>query len=83
MTFDGNEFTVVGLTGLDKIKDDRERFKTIEKRQKEIVAACEKDRAGIRCSTASFYEGWQWLAGPTALGSPVPWIASSVAAVAR
>lgn len=45
--------------GLDKIKDDRERWKTIEKRQKEIVAACEKDRPGIRCSTASFYEGAQ------------------------
>lgn len=45
--------------GLDAIKDDKQRFKTIEKRQKEIVAACEKDRPSIRCSVSSFYEGAQ------------------------
>lgn len=45
--------------GLDAIKDDKQRFKTIEKRQKEIVAACEKDRPSIRCSASSFYEGAQ------------------------
>ncbi len=43
--------------GLAEIKDDRARWKEIEKRQKEIVAACEKDRAGVRCSASSFYEG--------------------------
>lgn len=43
--------------GLAKITDDKVREKTIEKHQKEIVAACEKDRPGIRCSVASFYEG--------------------------
>jgi hypothetical protein len=54
-----SEVTEKVRAGLDKIKDDRERFKAIEKRQKEIVAACEKDRPGIRCSAASFYEGAQ------------------------
>jgi hypothetical protein len=43
--------------GLDKIGDDRARYKEIEKRQKEIVAACEKDHKELRCSVASFYEG--------------------------
>ena len=42
---------------IETVKDDRERFKAIERRQKETVAACEKDRPGIRCSVASFYEG--------------------------
>jgi hypothetical protein len=43
--------------GLEKITDDRARYKAIETRQKEIVAACEKGRPEIRCSAASFYEG--------------------------
>ncbi len=47
--------------GLDAITDDAKRFKTLENRQKEIVAACEKDRPGIRCSVASFYEGQQFF----------------------
>ena len=45
--------------GIAKLADDRLRFKTIEKRQKELVAACEKGHAGLRCSVASFYEGAQ------------------------
>lgn len=45
------------LNGTDKITDDRARFLAIEKKQKEIVAACEKDRPGTRCTVASFYEG--------------------------
>jgi hypothetical protein len=45
--------------GIAKVADDKARFKTIEKRQKELVAACEKGRAGLRCSVASFYEGAQ------------------------
>jgi hypothetical protein len=49
------------LSGVDKIKDDLERFKKIESRQKELVAACEKDRPGIRCSVPSFYEGAQFF----------------------
>ena len=47
------------LDGTAKLADDKARFKTIEKHQKELVAACEKGRAGLRCSVASFYEGAQ------------------------
>lgn len=47
--------------GLEALPDDRKRYKTIEKRQKEIVAACEKGRAGLRCSVSSFYEGAQYF----------------------
>ena len=47
------------MDGVAKLADDRQRFKTIEKRQKELVAACEKGHAGTRCNVASFYEGAQ------------------------
>ncbi|MBX3205029.1 MAG: S46 family peptidase [Labilithrix sp.] len=56
--------------GLDKITDDLARYKEIEKRQKELVAACERGptagggqggRAGTRCSAAPFYERAQWF----------------------
>ena len=47
------------MDGVAKLGDDRQRYRTIEKRQKEIVAACEKGRAGLRCNVASFYEGAQ------------------------
>jgi hypothetical protein len=47
--------------GLDKIADDQARFKEIEKRQKALIAACEKDRPGTRCSAAPFYERSQWF----------------------
>ncbi len=53
------EVTSQVMDGVAKLADDRQRFKTIEKRQKELVAACEKGRAGVRCSVASFYEGAQ------------------------
>jgi hypothetical protein len=36
---------------------DQARYKTIEKNQKEVVAACEQDRKGVRCSVSSFNEG--------------------------
>ncbi len=45
------------MNGLDKVTDDRARFLAIEKKQKELVAACEKDRPGTRCTVASFYDG--------------------------
>jgi len=45
--------------GLAKIADDRARYRTIETRQKELVASCEKARK-VRCSVASFYEGAQY-----------------------
>jgi hypothetical protein len=45
--------------GLSKIEGDRQRFKAMEGRQKDLVSACEKGRPGIRCNVASFYEGAQ------------------------
>lgn len=47
--------------GLTKLADDRARYKTIEKREKEIIAACEKGHPGTRCNVASFYEGSQYF----------------------
>jgi hypothetical protein len=38
-------------------QSDVQRFRTLEKRQKEAVSACEKDRPGIRCSVPAFYDG--------------------------
>lgn len=43
--------------GLEKIKDDRARFKAIETREKALVAKCEKDKPGTRCNVSSFFEG--------------------------
>ncbi len=43
--------------GLDAIKDPVARKKESEKRSKELVAACEKDRPGIRCQVSSFFRG--------------------------
>jgi hypothetical protein len=56
-----SDITAKMRDGLDKIGDDRARYKEIEKRQKEAVAACEKDRPGTRCSATSFYERAQWF----------------------
>lgn len=39
---------------------DVDRQKTIERRQKEMVSACEKG-GGVRCQVASFFEGSQYL----------------------
>jgi hypothetical protein len=46
--------------GIEKISDDRARYKEIEKRQKEVVAACEKGRPATCCSVAPFYERAEW-----------------------
>ena len=43
--------------GLDAIKDPIARKDESEKRYKQLVAACEKDRPGIRCSVSSFFGG--------------------------
>ena len=49
------------LAGLAAIKDDTARHKTIETRQKQLVAECEKGHPELRCSAASFYEGAQFF----------------------
>jgi Peptidase S46 len=43
--------------GLDRIKDPLARKLEAEKRQKQLVATCEKDRPGIRCQVSSFFQG--------------------------
>ena len=43
--------------GLDAIADDLARAKTIESRSKELVAACEANRPGLRCSVARSFGG--------------------------
>jgi hypothetical protein len=43
--------------GLDKIKDRIARKLEAEKRQKQLVTTCEKDRPGIRCQVSSFFQG--------------------------
>jgi len=42
---------------ITEIKDDAARYRAIESRSKELVARCEKDRPGLRCSVPSYYEG--------------------------
>jgi hypothetical protein len=39
--------------------DDAERAKLLDRREKELIAECEKP--GVRCSVASFFEGAQYL----------------------
>lgn len=47
--------------GLDKIKDPNARKDELEKREKTLVAACEKSRPGIRCQVTSFFRGGLYL----------------------
>ncbi|HUQ05102.1 MAG TPA: S46 family peptidase, partial [Kofleriaceae bacterium] len=46
--------------GLADIADPGARTKEIEKREKTLVAACEKGRPGIRCEVESFYRGAEY-----------------------
>ena len=55
------DVTAKMTSGLDKLTLDRQRFREIEKRQKEIIAGCERGHPGIRCSVASYYEGAQYF----------------------
>lgn len=47
--------------GLDTITDALARKRESEKRQKAIVADCEKDRPGIRCDIASYFGAGQYV----------------------
>jgi V8-like Glu-specific endopeptidase len=47
--------------GLDAIKDAGKRKDELEKRTKMAVAACEKDRPGIKCRISSFFRGGQYI----------------------
>jgi hypothetical protein len=46
--------------GLSAIKDDVARHKKVEEREKELVAACEKGRPGLRCNVAEYFGGAQF-----------------------
>jgi hypothetical protein len=46
--------------GLDKIKDPIARKDEHEKREKQLIAACEKDRPSIRCQVSSFFRGGEY-----------------------
>src|SRR5262249_32341944 len=46
--------------GLDKIKDPTKRKEESEKRNKQQIAACEKDRPWMRCQVSSFFRGSQY-----------------------
>ena len=43
--------------GLEKIADPIKRKDESEKREKELIAGCEKDKPGIKCSVRSFFRG--------------------------
>ncbi len=47
--------------GLDAIKDPGKRKDEVEKRMKALIAACEKDRPGIKCKVSSFFRGGQYI----------------------
>jgi hypothetical protein len=47
--------------GLEKITDAVKRKEDVERRSKEIVAACEKDRPGLRCDVTSFFAGGKYV----------------------
>jgi hypothetical protein len=46
--------------GLADIKDDLERGKTLELREKALLATCEKDRPELRCRVEKFFGGKAW-----------------------
>ncbi len=46
--------------GLEGIKDDLQRYQSIEDRQKKLVAECEKGREGVRCSVVSYFGAGQF-----------------------
>jgi V8-like Glu-specific endopeptidase len=43
--------------GLDKVADPIKRKEEADKRLKTLIAACEKDRAGMRCHVHKFFRG--------------------------
>src|SRR5262249_43313961 len=47
--------------GLENVKDAVARKEEHEKRLKQLIAACEKDRPSIRCSVSGFFRGGQYM----------------------
>jgi hypothetical protein len=54
------DVTAAMTDGLAAIPDDRARKKELELREKQLTAACEKGRPGVRCRIESFFGGGQW-----------------------
>ncbi len=48
------------LDGLAAIADPTARYAELEKRYKVLVAACEKDRPGVKCEVTSYYRGAEY-----------------------
>jgi hypothetical protein len=48
------------MKDLAAIDDPAKRHEAIETREKQLIAACEKDRPGIKCKTASYFKGLEW-----------------------
>lgn len=47
-------------SGIEAIAGGLERYKTIEERKKQLVAACEQGRPEVRCSVAEYFGGGQY-----------------------
>ena len=47
--------------GLEAIKDPVARKEESEKRLKQLVSGCEKDRSGIRCQVSGFFRGGMYV----------------------
>jgi hypothetical protein len=47
--------------GIDKVKDPVARKEEVEKRIKTLLAACEKDRPGIRCTVRGYFGGGMYI----------------------
>ncbi|AUX48562.1 hypothetical protein SOCE26_101000 [Sorangium cellulosum] len=46
--------------GIEAIRGDLERYKEIQRRRKQLVAACEQGRPEVRCSVAEYFGGGQY-----------------------
>jgi hypothetical protein len=55
-----NDVTEFIRGGLEQIPDDKKRWETIELREKELIAKCEK-RPNIRCELASMFGGAEYF----------------------
>lgn len=51
------DVTAKVLDGAFAEADPKKRYEIVERHGKELVAACEKDRPGTRCSVVSYYAG--------------------------
>lgn len=47
--------------GLTEVADDKARHDELEKREKALIAECEKKKPDVRCEVASYFGGGQYL----------------------